>query len=414
MKFALFLAIVLTLLAMGGPARAESEPAVSSASPASRVLSGEAWEQFCDRLKAAGKMITSDGVPDTELDRAEGYRYLLASLAASIDASLYRSDLDDAHLYYNVTKFRSPAMPSADARYLGAEITGKGLYRLSGTLGNSPHITIQEYSGVESQGSFDLRKAADAQGRFSITIGGPSQDADWMELSPQASLLYFREYFSDWDAARSSELLLERLDRQERGTPLAPAILARVLEETATKLEQELPYWKGRLDQIRARQKNLLGPPGTLGGVGLGDIIYGTGWFDLEPEQALLIELSPPEAAHWSFQLGNYWGEFLDFASYTSSLNGKQAKPSSDGGYRIVIAREDPGVPNWLDTAGHREGMIFYRYHLAKTTPTPSMKLVSISDLVDLLPADTPRITPEERRSDIARRRAHVARRWAP
>jgi hypothetical protein len=168
------------------------------------------------------------------------------------------------------------------------------------------------------------------------------------------------------------------------------------------------------MDQIRASHDNSLAPAGLMGDVGLGDILYGTGWFELEPDEAMLIELSAPDAVHWSFQLGNYWGEAIDFANYTSSTNGDQATASSDGRYRIVIAHNDPGVPNWLDTAGHREGMIFYRYHLAKSKPMPTARVVKRSDLPALLPKDTVKITSVERRAEIDSRRAAITRRRTP
>jgi hypothetical protein len=79
-----------------------------------------------------------------------------------------------------------------------------------------------------------------------------------------------------------------------------------------------------------------------------------------------------------------------------------------------VIAHHDPGVPNWLDTAGHREGMIFYRYHLAKSKPIPTARVVKLSELPALLPKDTVQITPVERRAEIDRRRAAIVRRWTP
>jgi len=393
-------------------ASASAEP--DAANSARRALSAQAWADLCDRLKPLGEIVESEGVPDEELARVEGYRYLLAALAESIDTALYRSDLSDPQLRFNVTKYRSPAMPSSDARYLSAEVSGEGTYHLSGTLGNSPHVTVQAYGGVGALENFDIRSIADANGDFAVTIGGSAQDGAWMSISPQATMLYFREYFSDWDNARPSKFVLERLDRPTRGTPLTESNLTHLLSATAAKLERQVPYWKERMDRIRTAHDNSLSPPGAIGDVGLGDIQYGTGWFDLDQDEALLIELSPPDAVHWSFQLGNYWGEALDFANFTSSLNGQQVRRDSDGIARLVVARADPGVPNWLDTAGHQEGMIFYRYHLTKTKPIPTTRVVKISELRTLLPPDTPRFSSEERRAQIERRRASVVRRWAP
>ena len=413
MTLVLLRTLLLVSLAVPMSVLAE-EAAAPATDPATQLLSGESWEAFCERLKLLGEVVQSSGVPDTELERAEGYRYLLAALAESIDVALYRSDLTDPQLRFNITKYRQTAMPSADARYLAAEITGEGLYRISGTLGNSPHITVQAYGGVSALESFDVRQKADAEGNFSFTIGSPDKLPGAEPISAEASMLNFREYFSDWETERPSKFVLERLDRPARGEALTPIAMEQVLQATAIKLESQVPYWKGRMETLRASYDNSLTPPGLLGDVGLGDILYGTGWFDLAPDEALLIELTAPEAVHWSFQLGNYWGESFDFANFTSSTNGIQAKPSSDGVYRIVIARSDPGVPNWLDTAGHREGLIFYRYHLAKSKPTPTARLVKLSDLPTLLPEDTSHITAEARRAEIDRRRAAVVRRWTP
>jgi hypothetical protein len=414
MKFASSVTLVLLVcIALGNPAAPE-ENTSTAAGQAEQLLSGKSWEEFCERLKRLGNVVRSEGVPSDEIDRAEGYRYLLAALAESIDVALYRSDLSDPQLRFNVTKYRAPAMPSSDARYLSSEITGTGTYRLSGKLGNSPHITVQAYGGVNALESFDIKGAADAEGHFSFTISGAEGTSGAIKISREASMLFFREYFSDWKNAQASTFILERLDRPARGTPLEPSMMAQVLEATAIKLERQIPYWKGRIDQIRRGHDNSLAPPGLMGDVGLGDILYGTGWFDLEPDEAMLIELAAPDAVHWSFQLGNYWGEFLDFANFTSSINGHQAVPSSDGLYRIVIARTDPGVPNWLDTAGHREGMIFYRYHLAKSKPIPTARLVKLSDLPGVLPPDTPSVSAEERRAEIDGRRAAIVQRWAP
>ena len=59
----------------------------------------------------------------------------------------------------------------------------------------------------------------------------------------------------------------------------------------------------------------------------------------------------------------------LDYRNRQSSLNMSQVELEPDGSYRIVIAHEDPGVPNWLDCEGHRHGTIFWRFLLPESDP---------------------------------------------
>jgi hypothetical protein len=172
--------------------------------------------------------------------------------------------------------------------------------------------------------------------------------------------------------------------------------------------------WLPRSAPVRANLRNRLGPPLASQGQGLANNLYGVGWFDLEADEALVIELEPPDALLWSFQVGNLWWEAADYVTRSGSLNGAQAFVSSDGRIRMVVSLEDPGVPNWLDPAGHREGQIVYRYQDAKSVPLPTARLVKRGELASALPKDTPKLVPAERRADLAARNAHAARRWAP
>jgi hypothetical protein len=54
--------------------------------------------------------------------------------------------------------------------------------------------------------------------------------------------------------------------------------------------------------------------------------------------------------------------ETLDYVHHQSTLNCHSAKLEPDGSVRFVIADRDPGVPNWLDTAGHRHGTVGVRW----------------------------------------------------
>ena len=41
-----------------------------------RLVSGEAWDDFCETLKVAGRVIDAFGDAPSDLERAEWYRFL--------------------------------------------------------------------------------------------------------------------------------------------------------------------------------------------------------------------------------------------------------------------------------------------------------------------------------------------------
>jgi hypothetical protein len=80
--------------------------------------------------------------------------------------------------------------------------------------------------------------------------------------------------------------------------------------------------------------------------------------------------------------------------------------------FRGVIAPQDPGVPNWLDTAGHERGTLIARFVLAEASPEVRSRTVKLASVRDELPGDTPRVGPTERDEALARRRRAVWRRF--
>ena len=136
------------------------------------------------------------------------------------------------------------------------------------------------------------------------------------------------------------------------------------------------------------------------------------GSWELGPDEALLVEVTPPEGLYWSFSLGNPWWETIDYGRHQSSLNGHQAEVDPDGMVRAVIAHDDPGVANWLDTAGHSAGPVILRCVRTETAPIPTTRVIAFSDVAASVPAETRRVTPEERQDTIAGRRLAVSRRF--
>ena len=136
------------------------------------------------------------------------------------------------------------------------------------------------------------------------------------------------------------------------------------------------------------------------------------GSWALGPQEALLVEVTPPEGLYWSFSLGNAWWETIDYGGHQSSLNGHQAAVDHDGVLRAVIAHDDPGTANWLDTAGHSAGPVILRCVRTESAPVPTTRVIRFADVSAALPPGTRRVSPEERDRIIAARRLAVGKRF--
>lgn len=160
---------------------------------------------------------------------------------------------------------------------------------------------------------------------------------------------------------------------------------------------------------------------GATGG-GQSTNIYAGGVFELDQDEALVIAARLKVQPDYSgFSMSNLWGESLDFANHQSSLNGFQAEPDLDdpATTHYVVAHRDPGIANWLDTTGHREGFLSPRWSYSSKPPeelwpTIAAKKVRFDEIRDHLPPGVPTITAEHRAERIRIRQMHVQRRYRP
>src|SRR5205814_5486761 len=65
--------------------------------------------------------------------------------------------------------------------------------------------------------------------------------------------------------------------------------------------------------------------------------------------------------SYWGVMLWNSFMQTYDYRYERIGINKQQATYEPDGSWRLVIAARDPGHPNWLSTAGHRHGILFFR-----------------------------------------------------
>jgi hypothetical protein len=156
---------------------------------------------------------------------------------------------------------------------------------------------------------------------------------------------------------------------------------------------------------------NTLPPPAPHKG-GNSHIWYGFGRFELEDDEALILEFDKPAARLWSVQwLLDPWYENPELLHRLTGVTGAEAHVDRDGKVRIVFSATDPGIPNWLDVSGYRRGLFVTRWIWCAEGPETRLAVAPLARLGDHLPADTPTINPEQRAARIARRRTHFVHR---
>ncbi len=326
------------------------------------------WEGFCDALRGAGRQVL-EAAPDDDFDRAEGLRYVTRLATNFLRANLEEADPARALLNQSGVKI---GLDNPDYVYGAARLSPSFEYRLRGRLNDAHSIRMGAFSGGLGTPEGLIRDSylttedlsVATGGLFEVTISTEPRPGPWLAMKEGTNSLTIRQTLLDRPNQTPAELTLERTDGGSPPQPVDPERLAGALGRagfTVTAVVDQFLGWSAGFaahpHRIRPIDPELLafaqGDPDTS---------YNYGYYDLGPDEAWIIEFEPPECEYWNIQLGNHWLESLDFEHYRTSLNHHTAVVEGSGTVRAVVARRDPGHPNWLDTAGHARGGLALRW----------------------------------------------------
>lgn len=383
----------------------------------------QAYAQFAAAIADAGEFVQSHQWYGTEREQAEAYRHIARILISSIpEALLIDKDFPD---FYEIGPFTKSGMDNSDQRYLSTIVDGSGVYKVWGTRGSSRRLEVSVYEEdamSKTLGSLDADQlVVDEKGAFEIILGGEPREGNWLPLLAGRKRVLVRQIFSDWSTERPGDVHIDRIDNNRPDYPVMTpeemaARLVRTTDLFATNVRRWPEFSRTRFDALIPA--NTLAPPQNVADSGglAGRVMVG-GHFDLKPDEAMVIKAWPTAANYQGIQLGHHWWESLDYANRQSSLTADQVTVSADGAIYYVIAQEDPGTANWLDTEGFSRGVILMRYdgitgaRLAENQE-PSASLVKLTELSAALPANELQVSPEQRQREIRKRREHVQRRF--
>ncbi len=353
-----------------------------------------AWRELVTSLEAAGAKVY-DNPKFTEQDRAEGLRYLTELLAEAVEMHFWKGEVRHPHFTDWNNPFRKILGDSPDAVYHTAPLSADYRYRITGKRGSVGYLGFMLYgkringwnrpAANLSVGDLILDKA----GNFNIVLSKeqPSEsNVNWLPLEEDIHMVMVRQYFHDRSKEKLGRFSIQNLSISEKPGPLTEVRVARGLRAATTFFNDTLDGAIA-LTSMLAKSPNDPNPPKSfnadLGGVYYPtfDNIYLGGWYKLAEDEALVIEGEVPDAPYWSVSLQNRWMQSFDYLNHTVSLHNRQLQLDGNGRYCVVIAHRDPLVPNWLETAGHPEGMVAIRYQRSKNKPRPTMRVVKVAEL---------------------------------
>ncbi|MXW67543.1 MAG: hypothetical protein F4Z72_11180 [Gemmatimonadales bacterium] len=358
------------------------------------MVSGKAWDEFCDTLKAAGAALTFPGAPRDPFDQAEGYRYLSRLARGGLMAFVEHADPRAPVLHRVAHETVKLGSDNPDNYYQTAAIHGDFEYRISGRRNTVTYLGFGTQAGHYGQsgglpptgyieaGEMEI----DEDGTFELIVSGRRHGGNWLPMTAESRTLIVRQTFLDRETEAPAELRIERIgcaEDEKRPRPLTPEQLDEGLKSAGTLVAGASMLFANWARGFRKHSNTLpmFDPEVSLQAGGDPNIAYYHSHWAVADDEALLIEAMPPECEHWNFQLNNYWMESLDYRHHTIHTNKHLAHHEEDGSVRLVVCHEDPGLPNWLETAGHTSGTMCFRWIRAAEHPQPRTRLVKLSEL---------------------------------
>lgn len=359
-----------------------------------KLVSGEAWAEFCDTLKAAGASLQFPATPQDAFNQAEGYRYLTRLVRAGLEGFVEDSDPRAPVLKRVVHETVKMGADNPDNHYLNATISGAHEYVIHGHRGTVKYLAFATQAGHYGKGGglppTGHLNAADLEiepdGTFTVYLSTTPREKNWLPMTPETGLLIVRQSFSDRGSETLAKLRIERTDGPNVPAPVTPEQIVNGLDD-ASKLVAgaSLLFAKWARDfQSHANQLPRFDQEVSNKAGGDPNIAYYHSYWKLAPDEALVIEATPPQCEYWNFQLNNYWMESLEYRYHRIHLNSATCAYERDGRLRIVVAHRDPGVRNWLSTVGHDQGTMCFRWVRAKEHPVPDTRVVKFDELAKI------------------------------
>jgi hypothetical protein len=348
------------------------------------MSSTEAWAELSDALEFAVSRIEGDPDPLNDRERADGNLYVMRMLTAVTQSTTLTLDPDHPSFLTMLDGVRFVGAAGPDIDYDVAAVRPDCLYSVAGVRGDATYVGITVYAGAGAGGasavvaSVDVDDIINADGTFV-----------WEFSHPEAARIIVRQYFHDRVTQSRGSWSIERIDAGAGGTAPGTA-QARLMgsAEMSARVSNAAKSlrWNAQLNQLWTPERREFPNEfvrqtcdDIVAAIPNPDVIYSYTWWKMAEDEVVVVDFVPPQTSYWALQLCDRW--YQCFPDRRSNINNLEAVANANGSVRIVVSDGDPGAPNWLDTSGHRVGVMFFRWLHADIAEQPVCRVVKRSEL---------------------------------
>ena len=376
----------------------------------------QAWQELLVSQEAAAARII-DATQDNSQDRLEGMDMLSDLLSVSLEMKVDKGDPMCPEFTDWMGDYRKIFGDVGDAVYHTAEIDPRREYVIFGNMGEADYIGFQLYGinpingwnrAAANINAHEMTIAKNRDFRLTLSSTTQAQNSNTLFMSDDVHMIMVRQYFFDRRNSLPAKFSIKIVD-SDQAKPI------KTISDTvnhAKKIRNAAQLFNGVVDgtfamhDMLSNDPNRSDPPRRYNPDFAG-IFYPTvdneylgTWFNISPDEALIIEGQAPifkdsVSGYWSISLQNRWMQSLDYSDKQTSMNSRDLIIKDDGTYRMVVAHSnyfqsgEPAKPiqalmgengNWLETDGHKEGLLAIRYQLAQSFENPDIRLVKIGD----------------------------------
>ncbi len=327
-------------------------------------------------------------------EASQGAMFLLRVLAMSTEV-VADSNPRAPHFARMDTPGRNVGGDNPDAEYDSVRLDGRHRYRITGNAGRVAHFSMTFNGGGSGRRhTFDYRNertiGLDKQGNYTLVLSAtePTEPGTWIQTPDGIYSILVRQFIGDRERETLATYEIEVLD----DNAIALARQAYTDDEIAERIRAATSGFQIMTTLHRLVHPELFDDPHVFvsnnsddfgADISGTDNLYMFATYDLADDEALIVDLQPLEVSYWNIAVMTRFHETVDYLTRRMSRTMANVAAEPDGSIRLVLTHGREVHPNWLDTAGHRHGVLIFRWVGPRdaVTDMPTTRVIKVAEL---------------------------------